>query len=136
MKQIARKIIFLDDRDLDKKLAKEMIHPYNFTAENMKKGSSINLDNYKFIHANSILCLIPYYQDFAIEIRHDNRIINEMATFYVRLVNQYKYKYHIMVSAMFFRINEEDERSDEIELVTNLINTIELTETDNINIDV
>ena len=59
-----------------------------------------------------------------------------MATIYARLLNQYKFKYHILFSASFHKINEEDQRSDEIELFNNLKININLTETDIINIDV
>ena len=59
-----------------------------------------------------------------------------MATIYARLKNQYKFKYHILFSASFYEINEEDQRKDEIETFINL-NTIQnLTETDINNIDV
>ena len=59
-----------------------------------------------------------------------------MATIYARLINQYKFKYHILFSASFYKINEEDQRSDEIELFLYLNINHNLTETDNNNIDV
>ena len=45
-----------------------------------------------------------------------------MATIYARLINQYKYKYHILLSASFYEINEEDQRSDGIEFFLKLNN--------------
>ena len=59
-----------------------------------------------------------------------------MATIYARLINQYKFKHHILFSASFYKINEEDQRSDEIELSINLKINNNLTETDINNIDV
>ena len=59
-----------------------------------------------------------------------------MATIYSRLKNQYKFKYHILFSASFYKINEEDQRSDEIELFKNLNINKSLTEKDIDNIDV
>ena len=59
-----------------------------------------------------------------------------MATIYARLINQYKLKYHILFSASFYKINEEYQRSDEIELFINLNLYHNLTETDIDNIDV
>ena len=53
-----------------------------------------------------------------------------MASIYARLINQYKFKYHILFSASFYKINEEDQRSDEIELFINLNINNNLTETD------
>ena len=53
-----------------------------------------------------------------------------MATNYSKLIYQYKFKYHIIFSTSFYRIHEEDQKSDEIELFINLkINNIS-TETD------
>ena len=39
-----------------------------------------------------------------------------MASFYTRLINQSKFENHILISAIFQKICEEDQRSDEIEL--------------------
>ena len=59
-----------------------------------------------------------------------------MASIHARLITQYKYKYHILFSASFHKINEEDQRSEEIELYIILnINPI-LTESDINNIDI
>ena len=59
-----------------------------------------------------------------------------MATIYARLMNQYKFRYHILFSVSFYEINEEDQRRDEIELFFNLNINHKLTETDIDNIDV
>ena len=59
-----------------------------------------------------------------------------MATIYGIWKNQYKYKCHILFSARFYEINEEDQRSDEIELFIFLNNNHKITESDNNNIDV
>ena len=59
-----------------------------------------------------------------------------MATIYARLINQYNFKYHILFSASFYKINEEDQRSDEIELFINLNINNNLTESDIDNIDI
>ena len=59
-----------------------------------------------------------------------------MATIYAGLINQYKLKYHVLFSASFYKINEEEQRSDEIELFINLNINNKLTETDINNIDV
>ena len=59
-----------------------------------------------------------------------------MATFYARLINQYKCKYHILISASFLKINEEDQRSDEIQFGNSLNIDHKSTETDINNIDV
>ena len=53
-----------------------------------------------------------------------------MATIYAKLINQYKFIYHIFFSASFYEIKKEDQRSDEIELFINLNINNNLTETD------
>ena len=58
-----------------------------------------------------------------------------MAAIYARLINQYKFKYHILFSARFYKNNEEDQRNDEIELFINLNINNNLTESDIDNID-
>ena len=59
-----------------------------------------------------------------------------MATIYARLLNQYKFKNHIILSASFYKIKEENHRSDEPELFINLNINHNSIETDIIYIDV
>ena len=59
-----------------------------------------------------------------------------MATIYSKLINQYKFNYHILFSDSFYKINEEDQRSNEIELFINLNNNNNSTETDINDFDV
>ena len=59
-----------------------------------------------------------------------------MATIYARLINQCKFKNHILFSTSLYKINEGDQRSDETELFNNLNNNHILTETDTDDIDV
>ena len=53
-----------------------------------------------------------------------------MATIYARLINQHKFKNHILFSASSCKINEEDQKSAEIELFINLNINNNITETD------
>ena len=53
-----------------------------------------------------------------------------MTTNYGRLLNQYTFKYHTIFSASFYKLNEEDQRSDEIELFINFNIKNDLTESD------
>ena len=113
-----------------------MINPYSFTHENFKKGFKINLNSRNVEHANSLLTIEPNFSDIGIETSYVNKILKEMTTIYARLINQYKFKYHILFSASFYKINKEDRRNIEIELFINLSNNHNLTETDIDNIDV
>ena len=59
-----------------------------------------------------------------------------MSTIYPRLINQYKFKYHILFSASTYKINEEDQRNNDFELSINLTINHNLTENDIDKIDV
>ena len=131
-KQLAREKIKLDDKEL----AKMMINPYYFIDENLKKVFKINLESHNINHANSILTITPNFPEFGIEFRFINKIIKELSVIYARLINQYKIKYHTLFSLSFHKINEEDQRKNEIELYMNLNINHNLTESDIDNIDV
>ena len=110
----------MNDKKLYKELAKKMNNPYYFIDENLKIGSKINLESHNINHANSLLNIEPNFPAIGIETRYIKKILKEMATIYDRLINHYKFKYHIIISARFYKINEEDQRSDEIEIFINL----------------
>ena len=132
LKQLAREKIKLDDKEL----AKMMISPYYFIDENLKNGFKINLESHNISHATSILNILPKFSEFGIEYRYINKIIKELSVIYARLINQYKFKYHTLFPASFYKINEEDQRYNEIELYINLNINHNLTESDIDNIDV
>ena len=110
-----------------------------FIDENLKIGFKINLESHNFNHDfnhNSLLIIVPNFPDIGIETRYINKILKEMATIYARLINQYNFNYHILFSASFFKINEEDQRSDEIEIFINLNINKNLTENNFDKIDI
>ena len=88
LKQIARDNIRLDDKQLNKELAKKMINPYYFTDRNLKVGFKINLDSHHINHDNSKLTIIPYHPEFGIEVLYNNKIMKELSVIYARLINQ------------------------------------------------
>ena len=132
LKQLAREKFKLDGKEL----AKMMINPYYFIEENLKNGFKINLESHNFSHANSILTVTPKFPEFGVEYRYINKIVKEMSVIYARLLNQYKFKYHTIFSASFYKINEEDQRNNEIEIYIILKINQNLTESDIDNIDV
>ena len=101
-----------------------MNKPYYFIDDSSKAGFRIDLECPKINHAVPILANIPMFPDFGIEISYLNRIIKAMATIYDRLINQFKFLCLIKFSANFYTVNEEDQRSDEIELFINLRITV------------
>ena len=97
LKQLEREKIKLDDKEL----AKMMINPYYFIDENLKNGFKINLESHNISHANSILTITPKFPEFGIEFRYINIIVKELSIIYARLINQYKFRYHLLFSASF-----------------------------------
>ena len=132
LKQLARGKIYLDDKNI----AKIMNNPYYFIDKNLKIGFRINLESHNFSHANSILIITPKFPEFGIEFRYINKIVKELSVIYVRLIYQYKFKYHTLFSASFYKINEEDQRYNEIDLYINFKINNNLTESDIDNIDI
>ena len=132
LKQLAREKIKLDD----KQLAKIMINPYYFFDKNLKIVFKIDLESHNISHANSILSTLPKFPEFGIEFRYINKIVKELSAIYASLINQYKFKNHTLFSASFYKINEEDQRNNHIELYINLKINNNLTESDIDNIDI
>ena len=134
--QIARNNIKLDDKRLNKELAKKMLNPYYFTDRNLKIGFKINLDSHNLHHTNSKLTITPYHPEFGIEFRYINKIMKELAVIYARLINQYKFKYQTVFSARFDKQDEDGQLLDEIELFNNLNMNYNITQSDIDNINI
>ena len=113
-----------------------MINPYNFTDRNLKVGFKINLDSHQINHANSKITITPNHPEFGIDFRYINKIMKELAVFYARLRNQYKFKNQTVFSARFDKQDEDNQVLDETELFINLSINHNLTETDINNINV
>ena len=93
--------IKLDDKQLNKGLAKNMTGPYYFTDRNLKVGFKINLDSHHINHANSKLTFTHNYPEFGIEVRYINKIMKDLSIIYARLINQSKFKYQTVFSTRF-----------------------------------
>ena len=120
LKQLARNNIRLDDKQLNKELARRMINPYYFTDRNLQVGFKINLDSHHINHLNSKLTITPNFKEFGIEVRYNNQIMKELSNIYARLINQYKFKYQTVFSARFDKQDENNQVLDETELFINL----------------
>ena len=136
LKQIARDNIKLDDKQLNKELAKKMLNPYYFTDRNLKVGFENNLDSHQINHANSKLIIKPNYPEIGIEVRYINKIVTELSIIYARLINQIKFRYQTVFSARFHKQDEDNQVLDETEIFINLKINHNLTETDNNIIDI
>ena len=113
-----------------------MPNPYFLTDRSLKVGFKINLDSHHINHANSKLTFAPNFPKFGIKIRYINKIMEELAMIYARLMNQYKFKYQTVFSARFDKQDEDNQILDETELFINLNINHNLTQTDLDIIDV
>ena len=136
LKQLARNNIKLNDKQLNKELAKKMLNPYYFTDRNFKVGFKVNLDSHNLHHTISKLTITPYHPEFGIEFRYINKIMKELAVIYFRFINQYKFKYQTVFSARFDKQDEDGQLLDEIELFINLNMTYNITQSDIDNINI
>ena len=96
IKQLAREKIKI----ADKELAKKMIDPYYFIDEKLKIGFKIILESDSIDFANSILNITPIFPELGIDLGYLNDIIEELSVIYARLLNQNKFKYHIIFSGL------------------------------------
>ena len=136
LRQLARNNIRVDDRQLNKELAKKMINPYYFTDKNLKVAYKINLDNHHINHINSKLTITPTFPEFGIEFRFINKIMKELAVIYARLIKHYKFKYQTVFSARFDKQDEDGQLLEETEFFINLNINHNLTATDINNINI
>ena len=68
-KQIARDIINIDDKQLNKELAKKMSNPYYFTERALSVGFNITLESHGINHANSRIIPKPNYPKFGFDLK-------------------------------------------------------------------
>ena len=136
LRQLARNTINLNDKQLNKELARKMINPYFFSDRNLKVADKINLESHHINHLNSKVTITSNFQDSGIEFRFINKIMREMSIIYARLINQYKIRYQVVFSARFDKQDEDGQILDETELFINLNINQNLTqsEIDNVNI--
>ena len=130
LRQLARDNIKLDDKQLNKELAKKLINPQYFTDRNLKVAYKINVDSHNLHHTESNLTITPTFPEFGIEFRFINKIMEELSVIYARLINQYKFRYQTVFSARFDKQDEDDHLLDETELFINLIFNQNLTQSD------
>ena len=136
LKQLARDNNKLDDKQLNKELAKKMINPYYFSDRNSQVAYKINLDSHHINHLNSKLTISSNFPNTGIEFRFINRIMREMSIIYARLINRYKFRYQTVFSARFDKQDEDGQLLDETELFINLNINQNLTQSDLDNINI
>ena len=136
LKQLARNNIRLDDKHLNKELARKMINPYYFSDKKLKVAYKINLDSHHINHLNSKITNTSIFENTGIEFRFINKIMREMSTIYARLINQYKFRYKVVFPARFDKQDEDCQLLDETELFINLNINHNFTQIDLDNINI
>ena len=135
LKQLAREIVEIDDKQLNKKLVKKTNNPHYFTDRVLQVGFSITLESDHINHANSKIVNKPNYPEFGIEIRYIKKIIKDLFVVYARLINQYKFKYQLVFSGRFDQQDEDNQVIDQTEFFINININHNLPETDFDNFD-
>ena len=130
LRQTARDNIKLDDKQLNKELARKMLNPYFFTDRALRVGVKINLGSHHINHVNSKLTILANYPEFGIEVRYINKIVKELSVIYARLINQYKFRYQTVFSSRFDKQDEDNQVLDETELFIILKINHNLTQSD------
>ena len=136
LKKLARNKMNLDDKQLNKELARKMINPYYFSDRNLQVAYKINLDSHHINHLNSKLTIISNFENTGVEFRFINKIMREMSIIYARLINQYKFRYQTVFSARFDKQDEDGLLLDETELFITLNINQNLTQSDIDNINI
>ena len=136
LKQLARNNIKLDDKQLNKELAKKMINPYYFSDRNLQVAYKINLDSHHINHLNSKLTITSNFENTGTEFRFINKIMREMSIIYARLIIQYKFRYQTVFSAKFDKQDEDGHLLDETDLFINLNMNQNSTQSDLDNINI
>ena len=136
LKRIARNTINLDDKQLNKELARKMTNPYYFSDRNLKVAYKINLDSHHINHLYSKINITSNFQDTGIEFLFVNKITREMSIIYARLINQYKFRYQVVFLSRFDKQDEDGQIFDETELFINLNINQNLTQSDLDNINI
>ena len=115
-----------------------MNYPQNYTDRALLGELKITLQSHQINQANSKVNIKPKFSEFVIEVRYCNKFFKEMATVYVRLKTQYKYKYksQTVLSARFDKQDKAIQTLDETEFFINLKLNPKLTETDIDNTDI
>ena len=87
LRQIAGENNKLNDKELNKVLAKKMINPYYFTDWRLRVGFNITLESRYINHTNSKITIKPNYPEFEDEFRYLHKILKKMTIIYARLIN-------------------------------------------------
>ena len=87
-RQKARDNFKLDDKQLNKEVAANMINTFCFTDRVLKVVLKITMESHHNNHAFSKLFFKPNYPEFGIEVRYIVKIKKKLSVIHARLKNQ------------------------------------------------
>ena len=121
--------------EIDSQLAQKMINPYYFS-QRLNLGYKIELESHNINHLYSKITIKSKF-DLRIENRDINNIFKEMAMIYARLIGQYKFKFQVVFSALFEKMNEFGyiENKTEMYISLKLNHVLTLSDFDNLTIN-
>ena len=130
LKELAREEVKLDNKQLNKELAKKYEIPTILKINYFINFLKINLDSHQINHLNSKITISSITEHNEIDMDLINRLVKEMSIIYARLIDQYKFKYQCTFLARFDKLDEDRVMLDETELFINLNINHNLTESD------
>ena len=101
LRELAGDKIKLNNRELNKLLAKKMLNPYYFKNKNLYNILKINLDSHHINHLNSKITISSTTVHNEIDKDLINELVKEMCIIYARLISQYKFKYQCTFFSSF-----------------------------------
>ena len=111
---------------LDKKIEQRIRNPHYDSDKKLQIEMRIDKNSPRLT-----FIITPNRSEFEVEVRYINYIIKQLSNIYVRLINQYKFRYQTVFSTVFDKQNE-----DEKELFIDLNISHNLTQSDIDKIDV
>ena len=103
----------LDDIELNTEIGKKFFHPNSSTDTVLNFEYNINQGSHHIQHSNSKLAIKTYLLE--IEKIHVNKIVKQMADIKVGFLNQHKFRYQTVFSAILDKRNEDYQVLYEVE---------------------
>ena len=121
--------------EIDSQLSQKMINP-DYFSQRLNLGYKFELESHNKNHLNSKITMQTKF-DLRIENRDINKIFKEMALIYARLIGQYKFKYQVVFSALFEKMNEFGyiENKTDMYISLKLNHVLTLSDLDNLTIN-
>ena len=82
----------------------------------LKFAYDIIIDNHHSNDVNSLITIVSNFNNIRIDIIHITKVMEEMANFNAKIINQNRFKYQLTFSPIFIEYGEDGEIINQIEL--------------------